>query len=385
MCERLRIDSRRYPGTIVSDGKSMPVALEQGQMFNVYLKPLEGDWRLDAYEARNINMTLDLIVTAISSATSPAQRDTVMESLRACVLINEWFFDFRPAEWAISTNWAARCLNLQGRTLDRFGRNATFKYVENPASKGSTFVLRDKIVQLPRRADGWRVLIWNNGSVPVDVSVVMQLKMRPINCSDKRDGPAIAWENTHSLAFEGNRNVASLGPKDVCEAKKLAYCDNSFTSGRQLDRCFVCGGDCFLPDCVVGSCVSESSYLSSVRYLGEFSSNNLQGLVRREFHTDTYSDGSPCPSPTSPDIPCQGIDCNVRGGCKGRAETYKVNTLFMDILAGETRTFTSASFVYDPPWDPRMITVGFAALVIPPLAQDIAYRSVILRKSVYAR
>ncbi len=382
MCERLRVDSRRYAGTIVSDGKSMPVPLSNGEMFNVYLQPRDSDWRLDSFEARNVNMTMDLTVTVTAPASTTAERASVVDGLRACILINGWFVNFRREEWVNSSTWVSRCLNLQGRDVDSAGRNATFVYVDDsgdkttdtadakpappdntPAGRTSTFVMKDNVGHLPRRADGWRVLVWNNGSITANVSVVILLNTRSVNCSDKRDGPSLPIENTRSLAFRDNRHVGARGPQDQCSARKLPYCDNSFSSGRQLDRCFVCGGDCFLPDCAVGACVSEGIYLSAVRFLGEFASPNTPGEIGRVFHFDTWTEGWPCPSPTSPTIPCKGIDCNVRGGCKGRVETYKVNTDFMDIIAGQTHVFEAGSFVYDPPDDKRLVTIGLVALV----------------------
>lgn len=341
-CERERVDSRSFSGTVVSGGSKMPVNLEPQGYFDVAMSPQPGSWRLDPFEARNVNlaMTVEVVVTASIGFTGNL-------GVRVCVLPNSfWVPEFDASGFETQADFASKCLNLVGRSLDASGRNATFKPRGVQAEgRGMVYDFADKVEELPRRMDGWRIFVWNNGTVGTQVVLVAKILTRAVMCSDKKDGAMIPAQNTRTLNL-GHSHVASMGRDDQCAISGKVYCDDSTTSGRQLDRCLVCGGGCFERSCPVGSCASEGNgYVANLRYVGEYAASG--GLARRTTLFETIT--PPCPSPTSPLIQCEGEDCNYKGLCKKRIETYPVDTDFLDLKAGEVFTFPPGAFLLDPP------------------------------------
>lgn len=178
-------------------------------------------------------------------------------------------------------------------------------------------------------------MVLNNETQAAHVTVVMRLYTKETMCSDFKDGAAQLNDRTHTLAL-ASRHVAAAAVGEVCEAEGVTYCDNSLDSGRQLDLCRVCGGQCFAPDCSVEACAHTNPLVSTVRYYGEFPS----GFVTKAFGFDFLSatDGA-CPSPSGDDILCQGLECTVFNECMGRAETYRVHTQLQTVNAGSVFRF----------------------------------------------
>jgi hypothetical protein len=64
-------------------------------------------------------------------------------------------------------------------------------------------------------------------------------------------------------AHSGDPNVGSAAI--VCAASET-YCDGTTESGRQLDLCGVCGGNCLPPSCFIQSCPEVSPTYIRIRY-----------------------------------------------------------------------------------------------------------------------
>lgn len=341
-CERERVDSRSFSGTVVSGKSKMPVKLAPQAYFDVAMIPQEGSWRLDPFEARNVNlaMTVEVVATAGSAFTGDL-------GIRVCVLPNSyWVPSFDASGFRTLADFSSKCLNLAGRSLDASGQNATFsaRAGVQAEGKGAVYDFKDKVEQLPRRMDGWRIFVWNNGTVETQVVLVAKIMTRSVMCSDKKDGELIAAVNTRTLNL-GHTHVASMGRADQCSISNKVYCDDSKTSGRQLDRCFVCGGGCFERSCPVGACPKEGNgHIAKLRFVGEYAESG--GFAKRTTVFDTIS--IPCPSPTSAEIMCEGEDCNYKGLCKKRIETYPVDTDFLEMGPGDMFTFPTGAFLLDP-------------------------------------
>lgn len=337
-CERDRVDSRLFSGTVVSGGSKMPVVLSPGGAFDVGMNPVDGDWRLDPFEARNVDFSMTLQITATALTSD-------MSGVRVCVLPNSyWVPSFDASLFKTVAGLATRCLNLAGRVLDARGQNATFAAISATPGKGTNFVFSDRVNNLPRRSDGWRIYVWNNGTVAAQFVLVAKVRKMSTMCSDKQDGAVLAASHTRTLNL-GNTHISSQGPAGQCKAAGKVYCDDSTTSGRQLDRCFVCGGGCFNRSCEAGSCVSEGGgNVAKLRYLGEYAGGS--GMAKRTTVFPTIT--KPCPGPTSPLIECAGEECNYKGLCKFRVESYPVDTDFLSMPAGRIFTFPPGAFALDP-------------------------------------
>ena len=57
--------------------KQLPATLVENDVFVMHLQAIEGDWRLDSYEARNVGFSMSLEVMSVKflipSASSDAQ------------------------------------------------------------------------------------------------------------------------------------------------------------------------------------------------------------------------------------------------------------------------------------------------------------------------
>ena len=313
-----------------------------------------------------------------------------------CVLTNSDFI--KAGNLRSRPFWAQTCINMGGRVYGS-GRTVNASVVQPfraSSEKGTgqmVFSRSEKIDELPRSADGWRVVVWNNGTIDVQAEFYFRMYTLPVECSDKKDGRTKVTDNTHSTNL-GSQHLRSQMGNDQCVNDGRTYCDNSNHSGRQLDICLVCGGTCFEPECTKRHCYGEEKTEDRIRirFLGEFPQSVVSkvfelpqtsapgkicplgpgGLntVDPEVHKcGLYSAGPGmiCPSPTDPKIRCMGdIDsCNYLFMCSKRIETYDVDTRMLNVKAGVPHAFEAGRLVLETKQNARMIRMRILALTDP--------------------
>uniref|UniRef100_A0A6U5W4B8 Peptidase S8/S53 domain-containing protein n=1 Tax=Guillardia theta TaxID=55529 RepID=A0A6U5W4B8_GUITH len=328
MCSRLWIDSRDYDSVVFTD--KMPALLQPGQVYDIYLQPNSKDWRLDSFQARNLNLYMNVSLTVQANLLE-------MNSLGVCVLENGVYAvaaktdNLRNRSW-----WNQNCLNA-----NRWDMN--YRVTTSAASSVSEYQHHQVIDPLRQSADGWRLLVWNNGSSPILHTAALQLFTRSTNCSDKQDGQDLLDENTHSLDL-GNRNTNAVAADDVCYLRNETYCDNTYDSGRQLDLCNVCGGHCFPPRCSMQHCMGADQAIMRIRNLDLFP----YGTVSKTFALAAMTEADRvCPSPSGPQVACSPTWCNTSGWCGARKETYLVSTDFLTAEAGGLYTFGFKQLLFE--------------------------------------
>jgi len=374
MCARLRLDSRNFENIDVSS--QLPATLVQNDVFFMHLKPADSDWRLDAFEARNVGFSVELELTIISDSPSTIYSTDIATSVGFCMLTEGQYASVESLR--DKPFWARNCINKGGRVFGSGQKvNSTvlkpFTASREPSVGRTQYERMENIAQLPRSADGWRVVVWNNGTSNTIVNVVARLYTLPIDCSDKKDGKTGLLENTHSLNLD-NSNLRSLAPNDMCVKDERTYCDNSYTSGRQLDVCLVCGGNCFAPDCSTKHCFGheENPDFVRMRFLGEFP----EDIVSKIFKLPQLSGpGMACPSPTDPNIQCLGTGkmfsdgtmdaCDYLDQCNHRVETYKIDTRSLNVKAGVPHVFEPGRLRLETNGQNRMVKMRVLALTDP--------------------
>ena len=196
----------------------------------------------------------------------------------------------------------------------------------------------------------------------VTVNAVMQLYTRDVDCSDKRDGALEPIEDTHSAPLSQTSHVASHMPDDHCSIIGKTYCDNTETSGRQLDLCMHCGGSCLPPLCSKDHCIDRNEMLAQICFNVDFPGGTVTKLF--EFGGLSAANAA-CPSPTGPEVHCEGYRCNFENKCAGRLETYRVGTHQLRVMAGEPYVFSPNSLTFDSLQRGRVMRVRVRLLAQP--------------------
>jgi len=372
MCARLRLDSRKYPNAEASS--QLPSSLTADGIVTLYLNVSETDWRLDAYEARNVAFSAEMQLTVITDLGRVTIDETVDAKVGFCVLTENQYQG--AANIRNRSFWAESCLNPGGKFFGdgshvqdmNISSFEPFRALRELDSGATQYGRSESIMTLQPSAGGWRVVAWNDGLSSSVVDVAVQLYTLPLHCSDMKDGSTGINENTRSLDLS-NRNVRSLLPNDQCEKDGRTYCDNTQDSGRQLDLCLVCGGACFAPDCTKDHCyVSNSPDENRVRlrFLGEFPMNKTSKVFRLP---GLSAPNGTCPSPTDDAIQCAGNLCTYLNECRERIETYDVDTTMLRVKAGVPHIFEKGRLEFESNGQNRLIRMKIQALMDPTFHQ----------------
>jgi len=227
------------------------------------------------------------------------------------------------------------------------------------------------------------------------MSTRMQISTLEHSCSDKGDGPIDNdWpEETWLTSRDVRDNV-----QDSCRGQDL--CDSSISSGRQLDECLVCGGDCFLPACsaALGGCASplpsflqdseQDLSLVRVRVTGEFaakksamSQQEMQsgaslltapgdGRCSKAFDFGKYvPEAEACLQEGGNEIICEALNCKLEMGkkmCSGRRESYKAHTTSIHMRSGSSHVFAKGVLLIEPlAGDNRVWRLTIEIVLIP--------------------
>ena len=312
-----------------------------------------------------------------------------------CVLTNN---DYLEASNLRSRQfWAQNCINVGGKVFGS-GESVNASVLKpfrasRVIDSGETVYLRSETIpELPRSADGWRVVVWNDAGSIVVADFYLRMYTLPVDCSDKRDGRTGITENTHSINLE-NQHLRSLMSKDQCLKDGRTYCDNTYHSGRQLDLCLVCGGTCFEPGCTKADCYGQEGNENQIRirFLGEFPQSVVSKVFElpqrsvpgipcptvpggsrvdpEVYKCDLYSSGPGmvCPSPTDPTIRCMAVadTCDFQFACRKRIETYDIDTRMLHVKAGVPHTFETGRLLVESGQKGRMVRMRILALTDP--------------------
>ena len=313
-----------------------------------------------------------------------------------CVLTND---DYLEASNLRSRQfWAQNCINVGGRVFGS-GESVNASVLKpfrasRVMESGETRYLRSETIpELPRSADGWRVVVWNDVSSKTLADFYLRMYTLPVDCSDKKDGRTGITENTHSINLEKNQHLQSLKGKDQCVKDGRTYCDNTHHSGRQLDLCLVCGGTCFEPGCTKADCYGQegNENMIRIRFLGEFPQSVVSKVFElpqrsnpgipcppgqggskvdpEVYKCDLYSSGPGmvCPSPTDPAIRCMAVadTCDYQFACRKRIETYDIDTRMLHVKAGVPHTFETGRLLFESGQKGRMVRMRILALTDP--------------------
>jgi hypothetical protein len=356
-CPRVRIDSRSWPHVVLSH--TLPALLAPGKHLTMHIQPSEEDWRLDVFEASHVDFSLDFHVVAwLHASSAPSIR------VRVCVLRGS----VKGAGW----------LNgVSDLNEDSCQAGATIHLI-SARDGGDKNAQVTRTVPLPRSAQGWTVVMSNQGvdsarlcrpenaafddgqpCIPelgqnkVNIRAYAQIKTVGSCCGAVGDTPAQVFENTRSLG-EFSSHVESLGSADTCARNSVEYCDGTQHSGRQLDLCSVCGGSCFEPTCSKEACVETSStpLLLRLRYNGEFWQSPRWGVPPGVIERD-YMFKIPKKRPEACQInACKALCLSTEDmpslfpDCYGRRDAYKIDTRVLATGMG-TVEFKQGNFSFD--------------------------------------
>ena len=352
-CSRLLVDSRTYAQAATTP--ALPSRLARLNPALIRILPSKTDWALDAFQLRNTQMEMVVSVTVtfdlVAYPLSTQQNLSRTGGLTVCLTTLQ---DVGLAQLN-SAAWLSGCIV----------RVAIKPQLNIP-------MIRESVVVNPleQAADGWQVLLFHNESVAVTVDAYAQLYTAATACSDKQDGNAFSIQPTHANNLSGT-NVASLSSdsSSQCQAKQTTYCDASYSSGRQLDLCRVCGGACFAPNCTAAMCPrAGQTGIAAVRFTAEFS--QAGGIVNRSFNfVEPVVVSAACAVVSMVGVDCRPIGCNRLSLCSGRMESYRVDTRGATVMAGSDFTFSAGQLVYDSP-SPRQNLQLTISLFRPSLLQE---------------
>jgi hypothetical protein len=223
-CPRVRIDSRSWPHVVLSH--TLPALLAPGKHLTMHIQPSEEDWRLDVFEASHVDFSLDFHVVAwLHASSAPSIR------VRVCVLRGS----VKGAGW----------LNgVSDLNEDSCQAGATIHLI-SARDGGDKNAQVTRTVPLPRSAQGWTVVMSNQGvdsarlcrpenaafddgqpCIPelgqnkVNIRAYAQIKTVGSCCGAVGDTPAQVFENTRSLG-EFSSHVESLGSADTCAGRSI--------------------------------------------------------------------------------------------------------------------------------------------------------------------
>ncbi len=297
--------------------------------------------------------------------------------------------------------------------ISQVAKDATNQYVFNVSGQ---------VPELSRSAGGWFLLVTfsslpppqspspppNDASSTVvsqiekarslgtwSVSTQLQITELERQCSDNEDAPTGTDDPDTLLSSQAMRDRSS----GRCKEGAVTFCDGSFSSGRQVDECLVCGGDCFLPQCSadLGGCAASHASTHGtgtprVRYAGEYSaptwpwaleSNFAKvsgagmltepgaGRCSKEFKFDSpVPSDEACPpgSASGRDLLCEKLYCFLASGrelCRGRRESYRAHTSSLHIRSGDTFIFEDTTLLLEPLDDPRLFQLTIELIDIP--------------------
>ena len=209
----LRLDSRYFPGFQTLG--MLPKFLHVGELWWARLLPLEGDWRLDPFEARYTKFTLTF--TVVISAGTQVAADFARRNLQICVLTNSSYlreeaashaeaaaegfpvgekllreFAGPPKFWSLNTSTGKPPAFCHAHELERrpVGRQ------ESAGAARFSSEIRGTVSSLQPSAGGWFLLlkIGELGEMSVEaarmgrrfsVSASLQLHTPEHKCSDK--------------------------------------------------------------------------------------------------------------------------------------------------------------------------------------------------------
>ena len=358
-CDRLLADSRAYAGA--ETVPPLPTQLPALGPALIRLRSSGRDWLLDGFQMRNtpMHMVVNVRVEFDLAGYAPAllQNLSRTSGLTVCVTTVQ---EVDPTVF-ITAAWLARCIQ----------RTTLRPTLYNPVQEAAVVVR-----PLLPAADGWQVLLFHDEPVAVTVDSSAQLFASASACSDKQDGKTIIAQPTRANNLSGT-NVACLaqtspGPDGQCQARQATYCDNTYTSGRQLDLCRVCGGTCFGPNCSAALCPGVmQNGIAAIRYTAEFA--QVGGVVNRTFTFDQRLGlAVSCLVTSMPGVDCRPIGCNLLGLCAGRVESYRVDTRGSTARAGSDFIFGPGALVYDPPSTIRQMLRLTVSLFRPGLMGSMA-------------
>jgi len=209
----LRLDSRNFQG--FQTRSMLPKFIVVGELWWARLLPVEGDWRLDPFEARYTQFALTFSVTI--SAGTPAEADFARSNLQVCVLTNSSYlreeaasqaaaaagnvpdeekllreFAGPPKFWSLNTSTGKPPAFCHAHELERgpVGRQAS------AGTARFSSEIRGTVSLLQPSAGGWFLLlkIGELGKTPLaaarqgsrfSLTASLQLHTREHSCSDK--------------------------------------------------------------------------------------------------------------------------------------------------------------------------------------------------------
>ena len=301
--------------------------------------------------------------------------------------------------------------------ISQVAKDATNQYV---------FHVSGQVPELSRSAGGWFLLVTfsslplpHSSSPPPDdasstvvsqiekarslgkwsVNTQLQITELERQCSDNEDAPADSDFQDTLLSSQMMRDRSAMR----CKEGAVTFCDGSLSSGRQVDECLVCGGDCFLPQCSadLGGCAATHASSQGtgartgtlrVRYAGEYSaptwpwafeSNYAKvsgagmltepgaGRCSKEFKFDSaVPSDEACPpgSASGQDLLCEKLYCFLASGrelCRGRRESYRAHTSSLHVRWGDTFIFEDKTLLLEPLHDPRLFQLTIELIDIP--------------------
>jgi len=327
----------------------LPALLPPAHHYIMHIDPSADDWRLDSWEARNVDFSLRYEMRASSSVkTKEKQFQPAGAMLSVCIVRGEQDLQRAAAAGGVPAgDWgsASGSFNFSDALVSEklcIGGRQTY----GVSSTGDTFSA--SLPLLAKSATGWTMVISNvrppaaDPSRPLeDVTIhasYAQLLTVDESCGKVGDSAAEEIKTNNAL-----REVAAeaASTASACRKRGLRYCDGSATSGRQLDACYVCGGGCFPPACRRDACVetATSPYLLRLRYTRGFNFppkfGTKAGIVTRDFTFDRAQwRRNVCPSPTGLGVECKPLcssNSEVMQDCYARRESFKIDSRSLSI------------------------------------------------------
>jgi hypothetical protein len=364
----------------------------------------------------------------VCQALQESARRVARNNFLACVVSNSPYLEaYETSRVHAGADGAQQLLleytgptNLHNSSSARAGvcqddrRSWVFSDIARDGADMYSFHVSGEVPELTRSAGGWFLLVSIGSLPPADASSTatsriekarsqgawhlstnVQIREQEGQCSDAVDGPTDTEFQDTWLSSQVMRDRST----DRCREHDLTFCDSSFASGRQLDECLVCGGDCFLPHCSadLGGCASthasaQGKDMLRVRYAGEFSAPPLPWAME---NTETRLSGATmltepgggrcskqfdfgravpsdeaCPpgSSSEQDLLCEKLYCALVSGvemCRGRKESYRAHTSSLHLRNGDTFVFQDHALLLEPLDHPGIFQLTIELLEIP--------------------
>ena len=260
----LRLDSRNFPG--FQTKSPLPKLLTVGEHWWARWLPIQGDWRLDPFEARYTSFSLAFSIQI--AAQDARDAEFARRNLQVCVLTNSTY------QLAAAANEAAATASTTpgwDKTIREYAGPPAFRSLNSSSgaapdschphelermpveSSGGRFrvEVRGNVSALRASAGGWFMLLQVGELGVMSVSGAkagrrfsmtssMQLYTLENHCSDKIDGPVDGDAQDETLVTSPIEVGSAISQQ--CQKDRQTFCDRSTTSMRQVDECLACGG-----------------------------------------------------------------------------------------------------------------------------------------------